>query len=174
MNRSTKEHKNIRTEKQKNRETKEQVGWGSSVSRRLWFLCSFSRARRAGFFVLLFFGSFVGLANAQPPLTQAESVCRGEIRVLADVFNFFTCALSRAVIPVLFSLASVVFIWGVIQYIMGANDQTKREEGRKFIIWGIVGLFVITAIWGIVGILGATVGTGGVSSPPIQNPYTPF
>ena len=128
-------------------------------------------------FIFLFSGFFAFVlsvipAYAQPPLTQVESACRGKIVALADAFNFFTCALSRAVIPVLFSLALVVFIWGVIQYIMGANDQTKREEGRKFIIWGIIGLLVITAIWGIVGILGATVGTGGVSAPPIQTPFT--
>ena len=89
---------------------------------------------------------------------------------LKDIFLFFANLISRAIIPLLFAAALVIFIWGVIQYMMSANDQTKREEGKKFIMWGIVSLFVMTAIWGILSILAGTF--GGVEFVIPQLPQT--
>lgn len=81
---------------------------------------------------------------------------------IADFLNFFTCLISKSVIPLLIALAVIVFIWGVLKFIMNAEDSTKREEGRNFIIWGLVGLFVMVSIWGIVNILNSTFGVSNV------------
>lgn len=58
------------------------------------------------------------------------------------------------IVPVIFSVAFVVFLWGVFRYfIAGAGDEEKRKEGRKFITWSIIGFFLMFAIWGIVNLL---------------------
>lgn len=58
------------------------------------------------------------------------------------------------IVPVIFSVAFVVFLWGVFRYfIAGAGDEEKRKEGRKFITWSIIGFFLMFAVWGIVNLL---------------------
>ena len=52
-------------------------------------------------------------------------------------------------IELLFGIAFLVFIWGVFQFIAGASDAKKRDEGRKHMIWGIIGLFIMLTAYGI-------------------------
>lgn len=77
------------------------------------------------------------------------------------------------VIPLLIAVALVVFFWGLIKYIAGAGE--GNEEGRKIMIAGIVGLFVMVSIWGIIRVIGNTLGIqpGGQQfvAPTVQ--YTP-
>lgn len=67
--------------------------------------------------------------------------------------------LSTVVIPVIFTLAFAVFIWGVVShFFLGGSDEGKRAEGRQFIIWGILGMVMLFAVWGFVKILLSTLG----------------
>ena len=81
---------------------------------------------------------------------------------LADLFNYATCTINSAVIPLLMSLAVVSFIWGVIQYVINSDDENKKSKGRDFMIWGILALTVMVSIWGLVAILGNTFGINNV------------
>jgi len=75
---------------------------------------------------------------------------------LADIINFFTCFLANAIVPLLFTVAMTIFIWGVVQFIANADNEEKRKKGRTFMIWGIVALFVMVSVWGLVKILTTT------------------
>jgi hypothetical protein len=74
-----------------------------------------------------------------------------------DLVNIFL-NIVNALIPVAFALALLVFLWGVAQFILNAGNATKAEEGKKKIFYGVLGLFVITAIWGLVELLGNSFG----------------
>jgi hypothetical protein len=67
-------------------------------------------------------------------------------------------------IPLLIAIALLVFIWGVVKFISAADD-SARDDGKKKMIWGIVGLFVIISVWGLVALLRQLVGVGTGSSP---------
>lgn len=116
------------------------------------------------------------LKNQQAPISQNDnskgnnSVGRCSLPskvMLADLFNYATCIISTAVIPLLFALAMVMFIWGVIQYVINAQEEAKREKGRQFMIWGIIALAVMVSVWGLVGILRNTFGIQNVI-PQVQ------
>ncbi|OGF73304.1 hypothetical protein A2W54_03965 [Candidatus Giovannonibacteria bacterium RIFCSPHIGHO2_02_43_13] len=53
-------------------------------------------------------------------------------------------------IGMLFVLATVVFLWGVVQYVIAGGSEDKMKEGRQYIIYGLFGLFIMVAMWGIV------------------------
>lgn len=109
------------------------------------------------------------LAFAQTGTTGAADPCPGQITNLTTLFNLFGCIIRKSVIPLLVMLAVVVFIIGVIKFISGAADSTKREEGRKFMIYGIIALFVMVSVWGLVSILQGTFGLGNsVLIPQLQ------
>ncbi|MCX6787627.1 MAG: hypothetical protein NT108_00490 [Candidatus Kaiserbacteria bacterium] len=62
-------------------------------------------------------------------------------------------------IPAVMAIALLTFLWGVYNYfILGAESEDKRSEGRQFVLWGVIGFAVIASVWGLVYIVGATFG----------------
>lgn len=81
-----------------------------------------------------------------------------------DVTYFTTLAgefgsLISATIPVLIALAFLVFVWGLITFIAASGSDSAKDEGKRRMIWGVLALFVITAIWGILALLRGITGT---------------
>jgi hypothetical protein len=76
-------------------------------------------------------------------------------------------SLVASIIPVFIALAFLVFVWGLIVFIAASGDDSAKEEGRRRMIWGVLALFVITAIWGILSVLQKITGTkdGSVHVP---------
>lgn len=76
------------------------------------------------------------------------------------------------IIPLLVGIAVLIFLWGVLKYILsGADDPDKRKEARGFMVWGIVAIFVMISVWGLVGLLSNTLGVSGTSAP--KTPQVP-
>lgn len=74
----------------------------------------------------------------------------------ATVESIIRYTIDEAVQPFIWLLmfvASVVFIWGVIEFISNADNGNKRSEGIKHMIWGVIGLFVMSAAAGILWVL---------------------
>ena len=55
------------------------------------------------------------------------------------------------VIPGIFSLAIIAFLWGVLQSIRKAEDKEARIAGANFMLYGIIGLTVMFSFWALVG-----------------------
>ncbi|MBI3572308.1 hypothetical protein HY091_02130 [Candidatus Kaiserbacteria bacterium] len=73
--------------------------------------------------------------------------------------NGIVGALNTVVVPLIFALAFVVFLWGVLKYFfLHGGDEAKRSEGRQFVVWGVLGMVVLVSVWGIVNILLSTLG----------------
>ncbi|MSU44910.1 hypothetical protein EXS45_01895 [Candidatus Nomurabacteria bacterium] len=73
----------------------------------------------------------------------------------------------NTIIPFLIVLGVLYFIWGVITYVIAADEEAKKG-GRDKIIYGVIGLAVIIGVWGLVAILNRTFNptvTGPVSIP---------
>lgn len=78
-----------------------------------------------------------------PLIAKAQTVTLTDVfNDLRDIFNF--------VIVLLIILATIIFIWGVVKFIMSADNEKTRNEAKGIMTWGIVGLVVIVAAWGIV------------------------
>lgn len=59
----------------------------------------------------------------------------------------------QTVIGLIFILATVIFLWGVIRFIASSGDETARTKSRGMMLWGIIGLAVMVAAWGITTLL---------------------
>ena len=83
------------------------------------------------------------------------------------------CKLSEifgAVIPVLIGLGVILFVWGVVMYVLASEEEAKKA-GRDRMIYGIIGLAVIIGLWGLVRILTNTFGVdnaGDITFPTIS------
>ena len=76
---------------------------------------------------------------------------------VGDLFKYVTCTIFDSVVPLMFAVAIVMFIWGIVSFfIIGADEEAKREKGKQFMIWGIISLTAMVSIWGLVNIVGGT------------------
>ena len=72
--------------------------------------------------------------------------------------------LIQALIPIVIGLAVLVFLWGVLRYVI-ASDDAGKEQGRIFMLWGIIALFVMVSVWGLVNILRETLQLNPATPP---------
>jgi len=54
---------------------------------------------------------------------------------------------------ILIVAGTLLFLWGVVEFIAGASSEDKRTQGKRHMIWGIVGLAVILGARGIIKVL---------------------
>ena len=92
----------------------------------------------------------------------------GFARTLGDILNPTTGTIPQIlniVIPILMVIATIVFIWGIISYILSAGSDERKKEAKNLIIWGLIGLFVIGAMWGLVTVIASTFGVSETVIP---------
>ena len=85
------------------------------------------------------------------------------MRVLNEFLVKVVVQIINPIIMLLAATAFVVFLWGLFQFIWHAGDEAKRVEGRKAVLWGLIGLVIIFGAYGIINIA-----LGTFNLPPIR------
>ena len=65
-------------------------------------------------------------------------------------------------IRLLFGAGIIVFLWGMVEFLFALDDDTKKSNGKRHMIWGIIGLAIMVAVFGIINIIQATVDNFGI------------
>ncbi|MBI5139709.1 hypothetical protein HZA26_03830 [Candidatus Nomurabacteria bacterium] len=100
-------------------------------------------------------GAPTNLSNLTPTVTTGSTCAMGG--KFQDLLNYATCIIGKSVVPLIFALAIVMFIWGSVNFfILNADEEAKRSQGKQFMIWGVIALAVMVSVWGLVRILGNT------------------
>ena len=96
---------------------------------------------------------FLSLTALTPVVVLAQF---GEIN---EFFGNIVVFINDVLVPLVFAIAFLVFIWGVFQYfILGAGDETKRDNGKQLMLYGIIGFVVMVSVWGIVNVVSQGLG----------------
>lgn len=72
-----------------------------------------------------------------------------------------------------FIIALGVFLFGVMEFIRGADNKEKREKGRQHMLWGVIGLFIMMAVFGLITLLTNTLGISGVRFNKKEQKFSP-
>ncbi|MFZ2038647.1 MAG: hypothetical protein WAV11_01775 [Minisyncoccia bacterium] len=51
------------------------------------------------------------------------------------------------------TLAIIIFLWGLYQFVKNAEDSSKRSDGVQHMIWGTVGLAIMFSVYGILNVI---------------------
>lgn len=62
------------------------------------------------------------------------------------------------IIYLLFAIGLVYFLYGMVEFIAGADNEEKRMVGKNHMLWGIVGLGIMLGVWTILQIVINTLG----------------
>lgn len=98
-----------------------------------------------------FSSDFMILANTLP-------IARYIYRINEQILN--------PIIMVLFAVALIVFIWGLISFIQGASSPDARKTGQKHLLWGLVGMVIMLSVYGIISML---LSTFNIDEPDMLN-----
>lgn len=85
-----------------------------------------------------------------------------------------TINIARLLVTLLFVLALVVFVWGMIKLILAAGNPDGIKEAKSYIWWSVIAMAVLASVFGLVAYLqtlfGVTSGGGFpvVPIPPIS------
>lgn len=78
--------------------------------------------------------------------------------------------LINQLIPIVISIALLLFLIGIVQYVTAGGDEERRAAARGMIIFGVIALFVMVSVWGFVNILAKTFFNGQTTSVPVYIP----
>jgi hypothetical protein len=70
-----------------------------------------------------------------------------------DGFLDYILYLAGRALPLLILAALVLLLFGIVRTFFFNSDEGKRAEGKSFVLWGIIALFVMVSVWGLVNIL---------------------
>lgn len=80
---------------------------------------------------------------------------------ISDVGSFIINTINNIIVPVIFAIAFIVFVWGAMEtFIFGSQSEEVKEKGKNLMLWGLIGFFVMVSVWGLVNILTGTVSFG--------------
>ena len=78
-----------------------------------------------------------------PQITFADGI--------TDIIDAAFNLVNNVLVPLAFAVCLLYFFWGVAKYIRtGAGSDKSNEEGKRVMVWGVVGLFIALSIWGII------------------------
>lgn len=116
-------------------------------------------------------GSFLNAPSVTNLVPVASSGSCSVVNTFPGWMDYFTCIIGSSVIPLLFALAVVMFVWGTIKFfIIDVDEESKREQGRQFMLWGIIALAVMVSVWGLVNVLATTFNVKGTNFIPHVKP----
>ena len=114
--------------------------------------------------------SYAGNPAVVAPDQAAVKACSAiQFKTILDIAIRVKCIIGAIVIPGIFTLAFVVFLWGVFKFIR-SSEQKDKQESKQFIFMGLIGLFVMVSVWGIIKILNTTLGINS-TVPTLQTDY---
>lgn len=57
------------------------------------------------------------------------------------------------IILLAFAVALLVFFWGIFQFVSSETADKTREEGKKKLLYGILGMFIMLSAKGIISLI---------------------
>jgi hypothetical protein len=90
------------------------------------------------------------------PLQQlAQSAAAAEAARFVATLN---SVILYPLIALLSGIAFLVFVYGAAEYVFNATNDSARAEGKKHIMYGIIGLFVMVSAFAILRLAAGTFG----------------
>jgi uncharacterized membrane protein YidH (DUF202 family) len=66
-------------------------------------------------------------------------------------------------ILLLFALAVVYFLYGILEFLMNQENEEKKTAGKSHMLWGIIGIVIMLGVWSILGMILSTFNISGIN-----------
>jgi uncharacterized membrane protein YidH (DUF202 family) len=92
-------------------------------------------------------GSWDNCKNLSTDPTDKKNNCTvrdltgGTVRFISDTLT-----------PTAVAIATLVFMWNLVRYLLNTDNETERTNARKYILWSLLALAIILTLFGILNI----------------------
>ena len=69
---------------------------------------------------------------------------------IVPFLNKINALILNPLLSLMFFVAFLIFIWGIVLFVAGAAEDKKREEGKKAMMYSLIGMFIMIAVYGII------------------------
>ena len=102
-------------------------------------------------------------AATLPFITHAQT-----ISTIPNLFLTVISWINGIFVPLIFAIAFVAFLIGIYYYfIQNAGNAEKTKEGRSFLMWSLIGFFIMFSVWGLINLFLGTLGFNYSTQPGI-------
>ncbi len=96
------------------------------------------------------------------PLFALAQANPGNFQGLTNFFTNVIVFMNNTLVPAVFALAFLVFIWGMFKmFILGGHEEETQEDGKKLVMYAIAGFVIMVSLWGIVNLVASGFGFSG-------------
>ncbi len=85
---------------------------------------------------------------------------------IKSLFDAILTVIVNPFIVFLAALAVLLFLWGLLQFMVNAGNEEGRQMGKRHMIHGLIGLFIMISAYGIMYVI---TNTFGFKKPDLQN-----
>lgn len=90
------------------------------------------------------------------------------MQTLQEFIVNVTLFISNVLLPFLFGLALLFFVWNAFRFfIYGASDKDAQEKAKNLALYGIAAFVLLVSLWGVVNLLirGLDLGSNNYVTP---------
>lgn len=66
-------------------------------------------------------------------------------------------AVLQPIVTLLMALAVAYFLYGVMKFVKDQSSEEAQGEGKKHMMWGVIGLAIMVSVWGILNFINSFV-----------------
>jgi len=68
-----------------------------------------------------------------------------------------TDSVLQPLVSLLMAAAVAYFLFGVMKFVKDQDSETAQQEGKKHMLWGIIGLAIMVSVYGILNLINSFV-----------------
>lgn len=73
----------------------------------------------------------------------------------SELLNRFVDYIINPAILIVFSAGFFLFVWGLVQFMLNL-EKGEIDNGKRHMLWGIVGMLIMVSVYGIISIIDNT------------------
>lgn len=84
-----------------------------------------------------------------------------------DILQKVVKVIVNPIIQVMFALALILFVYGIFNFVRGADNPEVRKQGQQHMLYGLIGLTIMVSVFTIMHLVLNTLGVNGGDVPKI-------
>ncbi len=82
------------------------------------------------------------------------------MQAIQDLVGKMATYIINPILLLVFGAGILIFVWGLVEYLYALNVKGEQtEEGKKHMLWGMVGMFIMAAALAIIKIISNSIGS---------------
>lgn len=79
---------------------------------------------------------------------------------VTDIVGRLETVIIKPALLLVFTAGFFIFVWGLVVFLFNLDEGPERDKGKKHMIYGLIGMFIMVSVYGILTLLSDTFNLG--------------